>query len=403
MHRRIAIVASGVMVALGVVAVAGCSDDDAGTTTSAPTAAATRPATSSPAAEGLAIGVQDDRMIWLNEQPAERMERAAALGVKLVRVDLRWDMVAPARPTRPTDPADPAYTWARYDQIVDAARERGIRVLFTVWGTPSWARVTDPAVADVKDFRDQPFGARPRDPADAGRFAQAAATRYAPRGVHMWEAWNEPNGPMYLRPQYRREGSRWVPESPRIYAQILRAMYAGFTRADPDAVVAGGATAPVGDRDVANCPLAKQNCRVTPQAFVTALNALRPPMDAYAHHPYPSRPPTDAINPKAGYIDLYSLSVLTGLMDAGYLRGKPVWVTEFGVATKDVPNYHFFRTPELQKEYLVDALTRLRANPRVKVFVWYLMQDNGSWASGLYDEAGAPKPAAAEMRAQAGG
>lgn len=69
-HRRIAIVASGVMVALGVVAVAGCSDDDAGTTTSAPTAAATRPATSSPAAEGLAIGVQDDRMIWLNEQPA---------------------------------------------------------------------------------------------------------------------------------------------------------------------------------------------------------------------------------------------------------------------------------------------------------------------------------------------
>lgn len=408
MHRRIAIAVAGVVLALGLVA-AGCSggDDAATTTVPAPTAQATTAAapTTVPAARAPAVGVQDDRMIWLQEQPAERMKKAAALGVKLVRVDLRWDLVALARPQRPTDPADPAYTWGRYDEIVAAAREHHIQVVFTVWGTPSWSRVDDPAVVDAKDFPDQPFGARPRDPADAGRFAQAAATRYAPRGVHLWEAWNEPNGPMFLRPQYRREGDRWVPESPRVYAQILSAMYTGIKRADPDATVAGGVTAPVGDRDVANCPLAKQNCRVTPQAFVAALDApdLRPPMDAYAHHPYPSRPPSDSINPNAGYVDLYSLSVLTTLMDEGYLRGKPVWVTEFGVATKDVPNYHFFRTPELQKEYLVDALRRVRANPRVAMFVWYLLQDNGSWASGLYDEAGRPKPAAAEMRAQAGG
>ena len=46
--------------------------------------------------------------------------------------------------------------------------------------------------------------------------------------------------------------SRGRPVAPRVYALLVRAAYAGIKRADPDALVAAGETAPRGhDRPVA--------------------------------------------------------------------------------------------------------------------------------------------------------
>ncbi len=219
-----------VSAALGLT-LAGCSGESGGND-------AKRVPPPSPGSEGLSVGIQDDQLAHPTTDPAPRMKTIAGLGAKVVRLDLRWDLVAKARPHKATDPADPAYDWSHYDRVVEAARAHGITLEPTIYGTPAWAADTSPAATDAKDFPTAPFGARPANPQDAGDFAQAAAARYAPKGVHMWEAWNEPNGPLFLRPQWRREGSRWVPESPRTYSQILKAMYAGIKKSDPSAVSA---------------------------------------------------------------------------------------------------------------------------------------------------------------------
>jgi hypothetical protein len=207
------------------------------------TAAEPAPPTRSPIA-----GLQDDRIYQADVDVGARMRTMADLGAAVVRVDLRWDLVARSRPADARDPADPAYDWSAYDRIVTAANRVRERVLFTVWGTPEWAR--DPSV-DV-GTRFGPQAVRPLHPGDLGLFATAAARRYAPLGVHLWEAWNEPNIPLFLRPQYVRRAGRWVAAAPALYSAMLRAFYNGVKRVDPGARVAGAVTAPVGDQ----CPRA---------------------------------------------------------------------------------------------------------------------------------------------------
>jgi len=348
-------------------------------------------------AAGLTVGIQDDRIAQPQLDPAPRVAAAAATGARMIRVDLRWDQVAHRRPATPTDPADPAYDWAHYDAVVAAARARGMRPLMVIWGTPAWAADTS---APVSSF--PAYSVRPRRPADVGDFATAAARRYAPRGVMDWESWNEPNIPLFLRPQYARRGGRWVAVSPRTYSAIATSVYRGIKSVSPRARVAGGVTAPTGDLDPQGCPV-QPDCRVRPQDFVRLLNAkgLRPPMDAWSHHPYPLRRPADRTPPNRAYVDLYNLDTLFGALDATYLRGKPVWLTEFGFATRRTSQYPFFVTPAEQARYMADAFRRMRATPRVRVFVWYLLQDHPDWASGVLDVAGKRKPSYVVFRRQA--
>ena len=183
--------------------------------------------------------------------------------------------------------------------------------------------------------------------------------------------------------------------SPRRYAAVQKAIYRGIKGVDRGASVAGLVTAPAGDPFPATAGKGPDT-RIPPRVFLRALSAkgLRPPMDAVSHHPYPNRLPSNAINPTASYIDVYSLPQLTDTIDAGYLRGKPIWLTEFGVATAPVAQYRYNRPPAVQAQYLTDAVRRARANPRVKMFIWYLLQDHRDWKSGLLEQSGARKPAA---------
>ena len=342
--------------------------------------------------------IQDDRL-WqpdLVHDVGARVRRLAATGASVIRVDMRWDRIATRRPANPRDPADRAYDWGQYDRIVSAARRSGVRLLFTVWGTPAWAR--DPTVRFDPRYPNESI--RPLHPQDLGDFAAAAARRYARQGVHMWEGWNEPNISLFLRPQYVRKGARWVAESPATYSAMQKAFYAGIKSRDRRAQVAGGVTAPAGDRCPA-CPLDDAPVRVTPVDFIRALNArgLRPPMDFYSHHPYPLSGPRDFNLPNRTYVDLYNLNVLTRALDATYLRRRPLWITEVGFGTRPVPEYRIAFTPGQQAAYISDAYRRLRRNPRVRLFTYFFYQDNPRWSSGLLDVAGHAKPglAAFEM------
>ena len=346
----------------------------------------------------LVVGIQDDRLAQPQVDPGPRIAQIAGARARMVRIDLRWDLVALRRPATATDPADPAYDWTHYDRVVAASRARGLRPLMVIWATPAWA--ADPAVPQGAF---PAFSTRPLHPSDVGAFATAAARRYAPQGVMDWESWNEPSIPLFLRPQYARVRGRWVPVSPRTYSAIAKSVYRGIKSVSPRARVAGGVTAPTGDLDPQACPV-QPDCRIRPQEFVRLLNApgLRPPMDAWSHHPYPLRRPADTTPPKRSYVDLYNLDELFRALDRTYLRGTPVWITEFGFATRRTSQYPFFVTPAEQARYMADAFRRMRATPRVKVFIWYLLQDHADWASGILDLQGKRKPAFAVFRAQAG-
>ncbi len=340
-------------------------------------------------------GIQDDQIYDPRVDAPARVTEMARLGASVIRVDLRWDLVATRRPRDARNPGDPAYSWRRYDLIVAAARRHRVAVLFTVWGTPAWAR--DPAVPASDRFPGR--ATRPRDPRDFGRFGAAAARRYAGSGVHRWEAWNEPNLALFLRPQYQRQGGRYRPVSPAFYRRMLNAFFREVKRVDRRARIGGGVTAPIGDRCPFSCPDGPDD-RVPPLDFWRALTSgsRAPLLDRISHHPYPITRPRNRTSPRASYVDLYNLSRLTGLLDRTALRGKPLWLTEFGFGTRPVPEYPLAVSERQQAAFLVDAYRRTASDRRIRLLVWFNLRDHPQWSSGLQRSDGRSKPAARAYR-----
>ena len=201
---------------------------------------------SASASRNLLVGIYDEPSTI--GRPDWAFPKYKALRVKVLRTNLYWgDVLGVAknrRPAQPTNPADPAYDWVVYDRTVNQAKANGIQMVFSILWTPRWAgpRKNGP----------------PRRMADLRNFAIAAAKRYTGSytpipdakpfpSVKYWMAWNEPNNPVFLSPQFRRVGSRYVTESPRIYSQMCNAIYSGVKTVRSANKVACGVTAPRGN------------------------------------------------------------------------------------------------------------------------------------------------------------
>ena len=175
---------------------------------------------------------------------------------------------------------------------------------------------------------------------DLRAFALAAATRYSGSwtgtdgtrlpAVKLWAAWNEPNNPVFLTPQYKKVGGKWVAQSARDYAKICEAVYAGVhaARVSGDKV-ACGLTAPRGS----NNPNARPS--VAPLTFLqAAYNAGLRHFDAWAHHPYyvsPAETPTSKPSARTT-VTLGNIDTLIALLTKLY-GNKPLWITEYGWQT----------------------------------------------------------------------
>jgi Glycosyl hydrolase catalytic core len=358
------------------------------------------PASASPP-NAMLLGLFDDA-VTLN--PAvDSFPLLQSLHVQVVRMTLTWGGpggVANKQPAHPADPSDPAYDWTRYDQAVERANDAGIEVLLTIVGTPAWAN----------------GGQSPRQPPTAAgslrAFAYAAAQRYSgtfldtssgivlPR-VSLWLAWNEPNNPVFLQPQFTRVNGRWEMAAAAAYARICNAVYSGVHATGGPEQVACGATAPRGN----NSP-STSRASISPLAFLRAAKqaGLRT-FDAWADHPYygnPSDTPTTTNLGSAielGNIDKL-VSVVTGLYGT-----KPIWITEYGYQTNP-PDTFFGVSWAKQADYLREAYDVAKSNPRIQLFTWFLLRDSTSpngWQSGLETAAGKKKPsfvAFADLRAQ---
>jgi Glycosyl hydrolase catalytic core len=352
------------------------------------------PASTARASSRMLVGIVDDAQT-LYGNPDHTYPILKKLRVQVIRVNLYWGGrfgVAKRRPSLATNPNDPAYDWRLFDRAVTYANRFGIKVLFSVIGTPSWANggaTWRRAPTNADDLRKFSFAAAKRY---SGTFVPAKATTKLP-AVRLWLAWNEPNNPINLAPQYRRVSGKWVIQSAIDYARICEAVWRGVHQTGlAGERVACGATAPHGN----NAPRTSRPS-VSPLVFLRALKkaGLRH-FDAYAHHPYSgspyetptSRPPARTALTMGNLDDL--VSELTRLYGA-----KRIWITEYGYQTSP-PDRRFGVTWAQQARYLTQAFAIARKNPRIDMMVWFLLRDDSvlsGWQSGFFTSQGVRKPA----------
>ncbi len=246
---------------------------------------------------GLARGVSDGTLLLSEQAPVRdlALTRIRAAGATVVRIPVDWRDIAPAAPPAgfdASDPASPAYNFARVDAAVDSAVAAGLEPLLVVSHAPAFAEAP----------HRWPYaypGSWAPSPAALGAFAAALARRYdgsfsdplAPAAVlprvHLLQAWNEPNLPRYLEPQWIAQGRRWSAFSPLLYRQMLNAFYAGVKSVEPSDTVVAAGIAPTGDPEGVG--------RMAPIPFLRDVLCLQPrlrvaPVAHLAHPPRFARP-----------------------------------------------------------------------------------------------------------------
>ena len=348
-------------------------------------------ASTATAAPGMLVGIYDEGQTIFGE-PEKTMPVFKALRTQVLRVNLYWGGrggVANRKPVRATDPADPAYDWSIYDRTIGEATRHRIRILLAIYGTPAWAN------------GGKPRNRAPRRGIDLSNFAFAAARRYSGTyvteegvklpAVRLWLAWNEPNAPTFLYPQFRRVGKRYVVQSPRDYVRICNAIYAGVhaTRLRGQKVGCG-VTNPRGNN-------AGRSPRPSISPLVFAKNLKRFGLrrfDAYAHHPYAGIGEKPASKPKAKTaVILGNIDVLIKQVTRQW-GPKRIWLTEYGYQT--YPDRLFGVSYAKQALYLRQAFAIARKHPRIDMMLWFLLRDEprlGGWQSGFFSASGRRKPA----------
>jgi hypothetical protein len=336
------------------------------------------------------------------------LEQLERLGVKALRVELKWSEVAPA-PTSATKPSFEAanpksdYNWSSYATLLAEVKQLGWPVLLTVTGpAPRWATSN----------RQAPYVTRP-NAEDFEAFMTAVGLEFGSE-VSDYAIWNEPNEPVFLMPQWKSNG---MPESGRIYRGLYQAGYAGLQAAGmTHPHVLFGETAPAG-YDTVNprsegakalhhplAPLAFMREALCLNAkYKKAGSCSELQMSGYAHHAYtlPAGPfyvPSQRDDVMIGALSRLSNALNLAARARAIPGGVPIYLTEFGV--QSFPNKYLGVSLAQQAEF--DAIDEriAYANPRVVAFSQYLLKDDpvggsepeASFQTGLESVNGTPKP-----------
>jgi hypothetical protein len=292
------------------------------------------------------------------------------LGLEWVKQQVRWDHFS-------TEPGQ--MDWSGYDVMVDAANERGLKVMLSVVGSPRWSRTY---------FDNNPEAAPPDDLGLFVDFISQLVDRYKGR-IHAIEVWNEQN--------LDREWDTAEGVDPEAYVEMLRLSYQAIKSRDPNIIVISGALSPTSGRQVdPNNP----NRVIWMDDFdyldqMIELNALSYCDCVGAHHNGINMPPDVAWD--EGYND--PTATFRGPFDNphhswsfkstlwGYheriqraKRNTPLCVTEFGWATSEgfdgtPPGFEFANDNSLeeQAEWDVEAFQLMREWGFVHLaFLWNL-------------------------------
>ena len=350
--------------------------------------------------------------------------RAHAEGAEIIRLGVNWDTVAPAAPPPgfdPSDPSSPGYNWTRVDEQVRELTAAHFAILITVDAAPKWAEGPDmPKTATA--------GTWEPNATDFGQFAQAIAQRYdgsyadplIPGGslprVSYWQAWDEPNLPEYLAPQWAESGSgSYEPVSPTIYRNMQNAFYQAVKAVSPMNYDVQGGLGPYGDD-----PSTDPEARMRPVAFERDLLCLGENLqetsgcpgptyfDAVDSHPYGISGPTST----AYYADDISVpdvhkltTVLRAAQQAGTVMPHGVkgnWVTEISWDT-DPPDPQ--GVPIQEESRWLEQSLYLLWKQGVSTILWWQLVDSppipnyaDTYQAGVFFLNGAAKPGATAFK-----
>ena len=206
------------------------------------------------------------------------------------------------------------------------------------------------------------------------------------------EVWNEPNFGQFWLPQCHQTARGIHLDSPRAYSALLAASYKQIKQANPDAVVIGGVAGPGGDTPKF-CPEGG-DVSVGTEDFALGIAKQRAPLDAWSQHIYPIGSPL-----KAPFFPSWTtIPRLERVVDK-LKPGLPIYVTETGYHTS-YNRYHRYWVSEAQQAAYLDQTVQVAARyPRVKVAVWFNLQDNPFWTGGLLRADGTRKPSYARFLA----
>lgn len=256
--------------------------------------------------------------------------------------------------------------WAEVDRMVDASMQAGINLLFSVLGSPTWARA------------DGRHNGPPDNLADLASFMGQLAARYQGQ-VRAYEVWNEQN--------FAREwgGGRINAGE---YVELLKLVYPAIKTADPAAVVVSGALTPNGFTDP---NIALDDALYLDQMYQYQGGIFRTVADVVGAHGGgfsnpPEAQPVVANTPQAvaagrwgNHPSFYfrRIEQLREVMLRHGDAGRKMWLTEVGWSTANpAPGYEYGaeNTEQEQADFLVRAFQLVRTTmPWVgSFFVWNL-------------------------------
>lgn len=280
-------------------------------------------------------------------------------GVGTVRVNMSWIMAEPN-----AKGSMDAGALATMDRLIDDLRLAGIEVLMPISdGVPYWASA-DPNKRIVDGERLYNAYYRPSNMQDYAEFVAFVVRRYAPKGVHLYEIWNEPNHSFF-----------WPSgPSPAQYVEMLRAAYPAVKAADPQArVILGG--------------LAGNDATYLSGIYAAGGRAF---FDVAAVHPY-----TGAVDPEWCWNlpgtptrapDAFcGLEEVRRVMERNDDSDKQLWLTEFGWSTASA---EYGVSESQQADYLTKAVIKLATYPWAERAYWYAFR-NVSWSADNSSDLGA--------------
>ncbi|MDD5731540.1 MAG: glycosyl hydrolase [Patescibacteria group bacterium] len=243
------------------------------------------------------------------------------LGIGWSREEFIW---------RDIEPAKGDFQWKDYDEAISQFSSLNISILGVLDYSAPWA-TSDPNRTDADKYMP--------NIADWQNFVGRVVDRYKGQ-VHYWQIWNEPNVPVFFKPE---------PDAGK-YLELLKSAHEIIKQKDPGAqvVLAGTSGVDVG--------------------YLEELNNLEAGnfFDVLAVHPYSfdfRSPPEEKF--------------LKNMKDAQQLSekfgGKPIWLTEFGWPTGNIEGV----SEDIQAKYLARIYLISYQFPNVKKLFWYDLRNDG--------------------------
>ena len=329
-----------------------------------------------------AIGLSASLRYLQGDDLVSEISDLRAAGVRYSREDMDWDAIEP-EPGR--------FNWSRWDGLVRASAQQGLRLIAIPGGSPAWATgpVGSPPVSDTASVA-------------YARFVRAAIERYGTRGtfwamnphlprvpITMWDVWNEPYDP----------GGWGGPPDPAGYARMYRRVVQESRDADPSARFLLEADTGANGSGWPQPPFL--------EAMLASDAGLVRDIDIVSVHPYsgklspetctPDRRPPGGEFWQPTRFDFCRVLDIRRILDANGAKDARIWITEVGWST--APQGERSVSEAEQADYVrktFDLLRRWRVVDGVVFYHYQLPETDPTndldWY-GLVRSDGSPKPA----------